>query len=194
MALVKKLLPLVVALIVFVYLFLVDNPSSRLFEKPSEKTMQQAPAFFMTHFVSSHYDETGKLSQLLRGDRADHYQPKGKASPDDYTLVSAFNAEIYQEDGAPWYITAQEGRATHKGERIELSGNVHMHQTHPSKGVTELFTDKLIYFTQRQFAETQAPVKIITPSGVTTAVGLTADIKAELFTLKKNVKGIYEPD
>jgi lipopolysaccharide export system protein LptC len=194
MALVKKFLPLLVALIVVVYLFLIDNPSSRLFEKPSDKGAQSAPAFFMTDFVSRHFDDKGKLSQLLRGKRADHYQPKGKAGPGDYTLVTELTAEIYNDIDAPWLITADQGRATHKGERLELRGNVHMRQVHPTRGVTELFTDTLIYFTKRQFAETEAPVKIFTPNGLTTAEGLTADIKTELFTLKNHVKGTYAPD
>ncbi|MBB3169152.1 LPS export ABC transporter periplasmic protein LptC [Simiduia aestuariiviva] len=194
MALVKKILPAIVALIVIAYLFIFETPSTRLFDKPSDQATQKAPAFFMTDFVSSQYDENGRLSQQLRGLRADHFQPKGKASAKDYTLVQQLKADIYNPDQAPWHIVADKGRATHRGDRIELTGNVHLFQKDPVKGVTELFTNKLIYFTKRQVAQTNAPVKIVTPQGVTTAKGLKANIKTEQFTLTKKVKGIYEPD
>lgn len=194
MATVKKILPVIVAVIVLIYLFTVETPSTRLFEEPSEKAVQEAPAFFMSDFVSSHFNEQGELAQRLTGTRADHYQPTGKASEKDYTVVLDFKADIYNSGQAPWHIVAHKGHATHKGERIELTGQVHLYQNDPIKGTTELFTEKLIYFTKRQIAETDTPVKIVSPQGVTTASKLNANLKTEIFTLTNKVKGIYEPE
>lgn len=193
MALIKKILPFAITLLVVVYLFLVDNPSSRLFEQDNSKGLQEAPVLFMTNFVNQHYDKHGRLKQILKGERAEHFQPTAKASDKDFTLIQHISAEIYNDDIAPWHISADLGRATQKGEKIELTGNVHFWQVDPEQGKTELFTEKMIYFTKRQYAETEQPVKIITPTGVVTAVGLSADIKAQQLTLKNRVRGTHEP-
>ncbi|MDN3638923.1 LPS export ABC transporter periplasmic protein LptC [Simiduia curdlanivorans] len=193
MAILKKLLPIIIAIMVVVYLFSVDNPSSRLFDKGSAKDQQMAPAFFITNFISKQYDVSGSLSQHITGARADHFQPKGKASDQDYTLIETIEAQIFTHNTRPWHITADQGRATEKGQQVELIGNVHLWQEDPVKGITELFTDRMIYFTKRQIADTDQPVKIITPTGTTTAVGLTADMKAQTLTLKHKVRGTHAP-
>ena len=193
MSFLKKLLPIAIAIMVIVYLFSVDNPSSRLFDKGAAKDEQRAPAFFITNFTSKQYDLTGKLSQLIVGARADHYQPNGKASNQDYTLIQTIEAQIFTENTRPWHITADQGRATEKGEQVELIGNVHLWQEDPIKGITELFTDRMFYFTKRQVADTDQPVKIIPPTGTTTAVGLTANMKAQTLILKQKVRGIHAP-
>ena len=69
----------------------------------------------------------------------------------------------------------------------------HLWQEDPVKGITELFTDRMIYFTKRQVADTDQPVKIISPTGTTTAVGLTANMKAQTLILKQKVRGIHAP-
>ncbi|UTA48821.1 LPS export ABC transporter periplasmic protein LptC [Simiduia sp. 21SJ11W-1] len=192
MAKLKKLLPVIVALIVFIYLFMVETPSTRLFEQPPKDAEQQAPAFFMTDFVSVHYDEAGKVSRRVTGVRADHYQPAGKASNKDFTLVEQLRAEIYNPDQAPWIIVADRARATNKDDRLELTGNVHLFQQDPVEGTTELFTEKLIYFTKRQVAETDQPVKILSPQGITHGNALNANIKTQTFKLTRGVTGTYE--
>lgn len=188
----KKILPLAIALLVAGYLFFVDNPSSRLFEQPDD-TRQQAPAFFITDFVSDEYDRDGHLSQRLTGERAEHYQPSGNASDKDYTLIYAPRAEIFQRQDAPWLLTAKRAHADARGDRIELTGEVRLWQEDPVRGRTELSTDKLIYFNKQARAETDAPVKIVSPNGSTTAIGLSADLRAETLTLKKRVRGTHEP-
>lgn len=189
----KKLLPFLIAILVIVYLFGVDNPSSRLFDKTANKESQKAPAFFITNFVSKQYDKSGKLSQHIIGTRADHYQPKGKASDKDFTLIQALEAQIFIDEGKPWHLTADQGRATEAGAKVELIGNVRLWQIDPIRGKTELLTDRMTYFTKRQVADTEQPVKIITPTGVTTAVGLTANMKTQKLVLKHKVRGTHAP-
>lgn len=189
----KKLLPFIVAIIVIGYLLLVDSPSSRLFDTPTDTKIQLAPAFFITDFVSTQRDADGNIQQLLKGDKANHYQPKQRTSNDDYTEIFALDAEIHSPDSLPWFITADQGIATQQGTKIELSGDVHLWQIDPINGRTELFTEKLTYFTKHQFAETDQAVKILSPSGETTAVGLSADLRKQKFTLLKEVRGLHVP-
>lgn len=189
----KKILPLAIALLVAAYLYFVDNPSSRLYEQADKDAGQQAPAFFITDFVSDEFDASGQLRQRLSGERAEHYQPTGKTSNKDYTLIQAPRAEIFQQQGQPWQLSARLANADAQGDRIELTGDVRLWQEHPQRGRTELRTEKLIYFNKQARAETDAPVTIHSPNGNTTAIGLSADLRAETLTLQQRVRGTHDP-
>lgn len=189
----RKALPLTIVVLVLFYLFTVDNPSSQLFDIEDKGQVQTAPVFFVTNFESRQYGEHGTVTQTLRGTRADHFQPGGSAGPQDYTVIQALEGEIHQQDGEPWFLRADQGVANAKGQEITLSGQVRLRLQDPVRGVTELSTEKLVYFPKQRLASTDAPVTIVTPDSKTHAVGLNADLEREILTLKKQVRSVHEP-
>ncbi|AFV00643.1 LPS export ABC transporter periplasmic protein LptC [Simiduia agarivorans] len=189
----RKALPVAIALLVLLYLFTVDNPSSQLFDTADSGQTQTAPVFFITDFESRQYGDSGTIVQILRGLRADHFQPKGQASAEDYTVIEQLEAEIFQDQEDPWLIRANQGVANQKGQQITLSGNVKLWLQDPERGLTELTTEKLVYFPKRRFATTDAPVRITTPDGTADAIGLDADLTKQILTLKKRVRSVHAP-
>lgn len=189
----RKALPVAIALLVLLYLFTVDNPSSQLFDTADNGQTQTAPVFFITDFESRQYGDKGTITQILKGLRADHFQPKGQASTEDYTVIKQLEAEIFQDQGEPWFIRANSGVANNKGQQITLSGDVKLWLQDPERGLTELTTETLVYYPKRRFASTNAPVRISTPDGTTDAIGLNADLTQQILTLKKRVRSVHAP-
>src|SRR5690606_12939668 len=93
----------------------------------------------------------------------------------------------------PWHIDAERGHSRTNAPHFTLEENVRAWSRHPQHGAVEVQTDEIHFDTDRQFAHTDKPVTIQSDYGLTTAVGLQAELEAGRIELLSEVKGSYEP-
>lgn len=151
-----------------------------------------APAAVLDgYMINAHYtqyDNQGQVHILMHTPKMTHY------AQDSTSYFENPEVLAYSKSRAPWTINAQKGTAIHNSERVDLSGDVIIHQApQPSSPETTIRTTEMTIFPHRSFAETNQPVIIIRPDARIEAVGMQADFKTGIFTLLTSVKGSYEP-
>lgn len=164
---------------------------SRLQEVP-EQTRVEAPAsrpdYYLTGFEVVEMNEAGQVDHRLSADDLYHY-------PDSATSTMTRPHLIVYEDGrAAWDIQAVRGTGSERERLINLQGAVAVRYS----GVTpqdevRMYTDELDVWPDSKQAETRAPVRIEDRTGVTRAVGMTADLTRRQAVLQAQVQGDYVP-
>ena len=99
--------------------------------------------------------------------------------------------EFYNEQGAAdGELQALSGEVSNDYQHVYLQGDVVLKR---ADGYT-LFTDRLEYDHKKQFAETDAPVRLVSDRMTMNGIGMTYDVPKQRLVLKATVKGVIEPD
>lgn len=148
------------------------------------------PDTYMTAIHNVQHGDSGQVQYRLSARQLKHYE----IAPEPYSVID--QPEIVIESAAtegPWEIIAERGTRYPHRQQVTLEGEVHAWSLHPRFGQVDLFTENIVIDTERQFARTEKPVTMRSARGLTTAVGLEADLQAGRVELLSEVKGTYDP-
>lgn len=145
------------------------------------------PDFFMENAKIRQLTATGTTSYELTTERATHL------ADSDNTLLEKPDLTFYREGEAqPWEVRAENGQASQGGNKVRLIDNVIIEQIVPGRPTTQLTTSALDVYPDRDYAETDQPVRIEAGNGVTTGVGMQVHFNDGTMTLLSNVRGQHE--
>jgi len=107
--------------------------------------------------------------------------------------------EISAQDPAPsttavWHLKSDRGQVRAGGDDVQLSGNVEVTGPAPGSDLPlTLTTQSLRINTPTEFIETADPVRLRSSGNELNAVGMEADLKAGIVSLKSQVHGSSAP-
>lgn len=127
------------------------------------------------------FDSDGKLVETLRAQRLDHYPRRNESILAQPALESLGN------DGKIWNTTAEVGVLVGDDE-IRLEKNVVIVDREKT---TRFESETLTYFSAKQEATTDAPVKLRHVADVTTAIGMRVNLKTNRIELLSHVDSHY---
>ncbi len=156
---------------------------------PAEKRAIQSaePDFYLSNTSSVEFDKSGKLRYRFNAKLLEHF-PIG-----DYTLVESPDVTLFHDDGTPWYISANQGRAASGNENIKLWDNVVILRDTP-KDPLQMNTRTLTIVPKQDLAETAQDVVIKGQNGNVEATGMKAYINENRMELLSNVRVRHEPN
>lgn len=144
--------------------------------------------FYLRDARVRQFDASGRLHQELASPELEHYPEPGRlqATRPQVTLLRD------DEAGGRVRISALEGEMLDSNERIDLSGDVRVFDEPDSGTSLQLETTRLKLLPEQQYAETDAPVRIISEQGETAARGMKAYFNERKVELLSEVEGRYE--
>lgn len=99
--------------------------------------------------------------------------------------------QLYQEDEAPWIGRAAIGQSWADGEEAVLIGDVELTQEQ-ANGVTRLSSERFFLRPQDQYAETDDPVSLTSPTYQIEAVGARAWLDEKRTELLNEARGKHD--
>ena len=164
-------------------LYLIDRHNQH-HKKQVQKNIMDS---FMYNVHATNYGDAGTVKDTFESNHVTHFTDY------DTTHAQTPNIVAYGENGAPWYVTADQGTMSHGDNNIHLQGHVNIHQPPgPKSHNATLTTSALNYYPNRQYAETNKPVTIVQPGTHIEAVGMTANLKTGDINLLHQSRGEYE--
>ncbi|WP_417598324.1 LPS export ABC transporter periplasmic protein LptC [Oceanospirillum sp.] len=154
------------------------------------------PDYYTVNSTFLEYNADGVLSRSLRSERLLHYP--------DIEETALVNPEIisYGNTGMPqWQAMANSGLVEGDGSHFQLNQNVivwqisaeNLSDTRVEAPVDmQLSTEQLNIDMDKNQATTDKAIEIITQEGITSAMGLFADLATNQITLKNQVKSLYQ--
>ena len=113
---------------------------------------------------------------------------------DDTSQLTAPRLKVFRRGAAPWWVQSQQAAVAPAGVSVLLEDKVEARRLTTVPGdKLELYTSVLKVIPDRQYAETAAPVTLVSAQGVTRGVGLEADFKGQQYRLLDQVRGDYGP-
>ena len=170
--------------------YTADNPN--VIAKKPATAESKAPDFFVRNARITEFGPEGELESVLISDEISHF------SHNDTTLLKkpdllSYNGDPTITGNQPWHTTADNGRVLPDEETVELIDNVVMVQLdaqgNPAQRVD---TDFMTVYSGQDFAESDLPVRLTTPTSVVNAVGMRAFYKRDFIQLKSRVRSIHE--
>lgn len=143
--------------------------------------------YYAVNARSQQFLADGSLRYQMSAERLEHRKST------DQTYVTRPDILIYREgDNQPWHIRSQRGEVSAKGEQVDLIEEVSAERRDLRNRLTRLTTSQMSVFPERQYAQTDRPVRIEAPIGVTTANGMEAYLNEGRMILQSNVRGQHE--
>ncbi len=180
---------LISAICALVYLSLQYSPREWMAPEPAAEA-RRYPDTYMEGIRNAQYSSEGKLQYRLSAGELVHYE----STAEPYSVI--VKPHVLIDSAAtenPWEIVAERGTRFPRRQQVTLEDEVHAWSLHPQFGQVDIFTENIVIDTERQFAHTDKPVTMRSARGLTTAVGLEADIEAGRVELLSEVKGTYDP-
>ncbi len=176
------------------FVVLWDSPVNNFASPPKiSKPLEARQINTLYNSTTKGYTEEGELDYIFASQEARQFQVKRRPGKQDYTELTQPRLQLFdQETQTPWRIVAEEGKATDRGNTITLWGNVRVWQTNDLGETSELQTQYLVVKPEKQYAETDKTVMLISPTGKTQAVGMKANLKTGIIRLLSRVRGIHE--
>ncbi len=133
-------------------------------------------------------DSQGQPQNRLIASSLNHFEQSGETQLENPTTT------LYEAGAATWVIKADHGIVTDKGERITLQKNVSLQRPKNREDSTVLITtESLLLEPNKNYAETDAPIRFVSGSNVINAVGMKGQIKKPMkIELLSKVRGEYE--
>lgn len=142
------------------------------------------PDYVVTGIHGLQTDDAGHIKQRLVAEQLQHF-----TLPEEHTVLSRPDIQLYQ-DGLPrWQIKANEATSSHNNQELVLSGGVTGDSL--SDQPLHLVTDHLLAKQAEQTLSTDAPVIISNPQGQLSSLGLHADLRQQTLELPAHVQGSY---
>lgn len=158
---------------------------SALSEQAARK---DTPDAFAENIIVSTLDTEGKLTQRLWADYSEHFPKR------DTTRLQQPYLELYRDDGPPWKVQAQQGTVRQGGTTVQLKDQVEFHRAAgPANKQSAAYTDFITFWPERDYAETDRPVRFEQPGLQVTGTGMRAYLDTEQVELLANVHAIRQP-
>lgn len=133
-------------------------------------------------------DENGQARHLMTTEKMWHYPD------DDTTHLQSPRMVSLRSDRAPMVIWADTGKLSSHGEEVFLYNNVKVIRLdNGEQAAMEFSTDYLHVLPDKDQADTDQPVTLVTAHDTIHAVGMTLDNKARLVNLLSKVRATHEP-
>jgi lipopolysaccharide export system protein LptC len=189
------LAPGIIVLLTCLFLVFWDSPPDTfLTPAPQPPSQSEHATNIMHNAVSRRYDEHGQLSSVFIVKESHYYQiDHRRPTASDYADMTEPKLTLHSADSPPWTIIADTGKASDNGNLIQLWDNVQLWQINAQGQKSELTTPYLVVKPEQQYAETDKPVKIVSPGNTTNAVGMKAYLQTDTIHLLSNVRSIHEP-
>lgn len=144
---------------------------------------------FATNVTYKSYDKNGRQQSNIKANSFENYQ-KNSHSAFKYP-----HGLIYTKKRIPWQIRANKGKAFNTVDRIDLSGNVIMHQLpYPSHPETTIKTEAVSIYPSTEIVETAQPVLIQQFENEVEGIGMKADMSNGIIDILSQSKGYYHSD
>ncbi len=167
--------------------WLQRSPGPELQQQASDQT-QREPDYYMERFELTSLNQDGKPAYKLYADNMLHY------SIDDSATLEKPHLVLFRNDEEFWDIRAESGLVSNGGESVLLEGEVIILRVNPTHAqALQVMTSDLTVRPRDKSAETSAKVTIKDDRGVTTAIGMRADLNQRRVMLLSNVRGTYVP-
>ena len=177
-------------------LFYGDSPEQLLGSGQDKKAAKIYPYAIAHHASTRHFANDGSLDYEFVASRLEHYQLTEDQAPEDenrvYTLIDLPVLTIFQGEQR-WRVEAKKSKLLGDGQSIELWEDVVIRQKNESGTYTQLTTNKLLILPHEKVAQTEETVKINSPRGEMTGVGMVADLAERKITLLGKVRGTHDP-
>lgn len=153
------------------------------------QTLASTPDAIVSGLTIRQFNDQGHLINLLES-------PKMQHIPNQNTNLFESPHIILTQDNQPsWDIRSQKAHATNKGEQINLSDNVIIHQnTNNSTKESTLKTEALTYFPKQKFATTPLAVSFEQAGSTIHAIGMNAYLDDKRVELLGKTQATYEPN
>lgn len=144
---------------------------------------------FATQVVSTKFSDQGTKKYELFSPRLNHYKTNNQ------TRIETPQLYMYNNLQEAWLITAQYALATQGSQIIEFIQHVDISgaRTLNHKN-TQLLTEKITYYSDKNTAHTSLPVTIIQPGSIIHATGMDAAFNTGTMTLLSKIRGSYDPN
>ncbi|MCY1260252.1 Lipopolysaccharide export system protein LptC [compost metagenome] len=146
----------------------------------------EAIDYYAMNAHSIQYRADGSLEYEMTAEKLEHQ----KAT--DITDVTTPDLYIYRDEPQPWHVQSVRAEVAPGGKQVELIDDVRVARTDAKGRSLLLTTTRLTVFPDDDLAQTEQPVRIEEPSGVTTAKGMKAYLKDSRMLLLSNVRGQHE--
>lgn len=156
---------------------------------PAQRPALATPAgsdYYLLEATTRQFTRQGSLRYSLRAAKVLHFA-------DDSAELTAIRVHYPGADQGRWRLAAARGQIPADSRDILLSGDVVVH--HDTRGAPplRLETPRVWIRTERDRAETEAPVTVEGPGRSARAVGMTLLFDRELLTLHHDVQATYQP-
>ena len=165
--------------------FWISPPES--FFKPTATSADVPKAStYMLNTDTRQFDEQGQLSYRLTSDRSEHF------TATQHFILEKPRITSFQGDARPWTLESDSGVVEKKQGSTLLTGNVVGHHFRNDGATITLETPSLLFYPEKQYAESDKTVTISIPGANTSGVGLKADLKSGQYELLSKVKGTLD--
>ncbi|MFC0711688.1 LPS export ABC transporter periplasmic protein LptC [Azorhizophilus paspali] len=161
------------------------RPASFMDKTPAASD-DRAIDFYATNAYTLQYQAEGKLHYEMTAEKVEHLKTS------EITLLTRPDLLLFRGTPIPWHVRSERGEVSPAGDQVELVDAVRVERTDTQGRPTILTTSHLSVFPEREYAETQQPVKIEAANGVTTAVGMKAYLDDSRMHLLSSVRGQHE--
>ena len=151
-------------------------------DDPTERASPDAPEAYMENFATVEMDGAGRPRRRIEASyMAYHADRTVQLTDPRYVLFS--------DEGEPWHVRSERGRVSPDGSVLWLLGKVDVWRNDTS-GTRDLDirTEHLMVRTASEYAETDQPVTIRTPTSVSSGVGMRAWLDETRFELLSRVR------
>ena len=168
-----------IVLLAFLWIYTETGTTPSL-QKSQQKNKE--PDFFVMNMKTTNYDGSGNVSETVNSKKALSFG-KGRRNELKDPIIN-----LYDQQKHTWQITAKKGFIYKGGSKVDLKNNVVIAS---QDNENKLTTSALTMYPEDNIAENSLPVTITTPQGITTSVGMKADLNKQHTHLKQQVKGEY---
>ena len=177
--------PLILLALLAALTFWLDRKVQPTSRGPDGKTRHD-PDFMMEGFSAVQMNPDGTRRYALSARRLVHF-------PDDNsTELEAPRLTYFDYQRAPVTVRSETATATSGGDDVYFHGDVQVVRTaYDRNAELGLFTSYLHVVPDRDFAETDKPVRIVEGNSTANAVGLEFDNRTRRFKLLSEVKANY---
>lgn len=175
------LIVILCAVIFSAFQYYQNHPTDKhtIFQQ-KEKTLE----FFSTNTSTKQYRQDGSLHYEFASAQLQHFtSPK-------ITEISKPDINVYPKNGGSWHSYSDSAQATNKNQKIHMLGNVTFEQA--QQQIT-IHSAAMVIYPEQEYAETELPVTINSPTGTTQATGLKIDMSQHTLQLLSKVKSTYAP-
>ncbi|MES2204076.1 MAG: LPS export ABC transporter periplasmic protein LptC [Pseudomonadota bacterium] len=144
---------------------------------------------FAIDVVSTQFSDKGVKRYELSAPRLNHYKSNNQTHVDNPVLY------LYSPNQENWLVTAEYATAIHGKQVIEFVKNVDISGAGTSAHKnTQLLTEKINYYPDKNSANTPLPVTIVQPGSTIHAIGMDVAFNAGTITLLSKIRGSYNPN
>lgn len=144
---------------------------------------------YMNDTLTRRFDQDGRLAYRLTAQRSSYFESRNQVMLAAPRLL----AEAGDGDGdGPWHLKANTGVLHNAERRVELHDQVVVWRDGP-QGKNELRTSKLLYYPDSGRLRTDQAIVLRSPSSITEAVGLDADLEQRTYRLLSQVRSVHQP-